>query len=90
MEDALSAKRLDIQEAMEGKEMQTAVTYWAVDSKSWSELLKVAIAVWESICYSFLGRGLDRKGRREKGSQGEMKSYLLFLFFPTPVLAERH
>ena len=50
MEDALSAKRLDIQEAMEGKEMQTAVTYWAVDSKSWSELLKS--------CHSRVGKHL--------------------------------
>lgn len=56
--------------------MQTAVTYWAVDNKSWSKLLNSrARAAWEGFCCSLLGRGLGRRGRREKGTQGETKSY---------------
>ena len=82
MEDALSAKRLDIQEAMEGKEMQTAVTYWAVDSKSRSELLKS--------CHSRVGRHLllpPWKGGWQEGEKGEGISGWEEKWFTLPVLS---
>lgn len=58
--------------------MQTAVTYWAVDNKSSSKLLKshhssvgrlLLLSSWERGC---------RRGRREKGTQREMKSYCTY------------
>lgn len=46
--------------------MQTAVTYWAVDNKSWSKLLKS--------CHSSVGRRLllsSWEGAWQEGEAGE-------------------
>ena len=57
--------------------MQTAVTDWAVDNKSWSKLLKKSRG-WcgEGSCCSLPGRGVGRMGRREEGGpRDERESY---------------